>query len=194
MPRHHSVGNNFDTGNANPGSSAVVINPERSVVELPGGFPMISVGYSNRTPWASPRELDEDDLATLIEDQVAHLDDPARAVFNLHPPPLGTQLDDAPRLDDNLQVQAALGQVQYAPVGSSAVREAELERQPLLGLHGHIHESSGIRRLGRTMIINPGSDYGTGTLNGVAANLLLAPSEVATFANSGTFVPTVVPV
>ncbi len=81
------------------------------------------------------------------------------------------QLDDAPKLDETLQVQAVLGQVQYVPVGSSAVREAELERQPLLGLHGHIHESSGIRRLGRTMIINPGGDYSIGALNGALITL-----------------------
>ena len=39
------------------------------------------------------------------------------AIFNLHAPPLGTQLDDAPKLDENLVVQAVLGQVQYAAVG-----------------------------------------------------------------------------
>jgi len=110
-------------------------------------------------------------LEAAIKRNADRLTRPERAVFNLHPPPLGTQLDDAPRLDENLQVQAVLGQVQYGPVGSSAVRDAELERQPLLGLHGHIHESSGVRRLGRTMIINPGSDYSTGALNGALITL-----------------------
>ena len=101
------------------------------------------------------------------------LERPERAVFNLHPPPYATQLDDAPALDDDLRVQAVLGQVQYQAVGSSAVRDIEAERQPLVGLHGHIHESSGIRRLGkrRGVILNPGSDYSTGALNGALVSL-----------------------
>jgi hypothetical protein len=47
------------------------------------------------------------------------------------------------------------------------------ERQPLVGLHGHIHESSGIRRLGRrkSLVLNPGSDYSTGALNGALISL-----------------------
>ncbi len=92
---------------------------------------------------------------------------------NLHPPPYATQLDDAPALDKNLRVQAVLGQVQYKAVGSTAVRDIEAERQPLVGLHGHIHESSGIRRLGkrRGVILNPGSDYSTGALNGALVSL-----------------------
>jgi uncharacterized protein len=53
------------------------------------------------------------------------------------------------------------------------VRDIEAERQPLVGLHGHIHESSGIRRLGRRkgLILNPGSDYSTGALNGALVSL-----------------------
>src|SRR6266550_4497969 len=49
----------------------------------------------------------------------------------------------------------------------------QLERPPLVGLHGHIHESSGIRRLGkrRGVILNPGSDYSTGALNGALVSL-----------------------
>jgi Icc-related predicted phosphoesterase len=102
---------------------------------------------------------------------VPKLEHPERAVFNLHAPPFGTQLDEAPLLDANLQVQATLGQVRMVPVGSTAVRDAEQTYQPLLGLHGHIHESSGIRRIGRTVVLNPGSDYSTGALNGALITL-----------------------
>jgi uncharacterized protein len=58
-------------------------------------------------------------------------------------------------------------------VGSTAVRDIVAERQPLAGLHGHIHESSGIRRLGKRkgLILNPGSDYSTGALNGALISL-----------------------
>src|SRR6202012_1817355 len=101
------------------------------------------------------------------------LERPGRAVFNLHPPPYATQLDDAPALDDELRVQATLGQIQYRAVGSTAVKDIEPQYQPLLGLHGHIHESSGIRRVGprKSMVINPGSDYSTGALNGALITL-----------------------
>ena len=96
-----------------------------------------------------------------------------RAPWGVHAEGKVVQLDDAPALDDNLRVQAVLGQVQYKAVGSTAVRDIEAERQPLVGLHGHIHESSGIRRLGkrRGVILNPGSDYSTGALNGALVSL-----------------------
>ena len=53
------------------------------------------------------------------------------------------------------------------------MREIEAERQPLVGLHGHIHESPGVRRLGKrkSLILNPGSDYSTGALNGALISL-----------------------
>jgi Icc-related predicted phosphoesterase len=92
-------------------------------------------------------------------------------VVNLHAPPFGTGLDEAPVLDENLRVVQVVGQVKFAPVGSTAVRTILEDTQPLLGLHGHIHESSGIRRLGRTIAINPGSDYSTGALNGALVTL-----------------------
>ena len=95
----------------------------------------------------------------------------------MHVPPFGSGLDEAPVLDDRLTVQTSLGQVRFAPVGSTAVRDAILAVQPLLGLHGHIHESAGIRRIGRTIAVNPGSDYGTGVLNG--ALITLEPDRVA---------------
>ena len=144
---------------------------EGKVVWIDDDHEMISWGYSNITPWHSYREETEDELTAAITRMADQLTNPERAVFNLHPPPVGTQLDNAPKLDENLQVQTVLGRAQYVPVGSSAVREAELARQPLLGLHGHIHESPGIRRLGHTMIINPGSDYSTGGLNGALITL-----------------------
>lgn len=143
-----------------------VRNVEHDVVELSGGFEMISLGYSNRTPWDSPRELDEDDLAGRIDERVVRLRDPAWAIFNLHVPPHGTHLDQAALLDETLRPRVEGGQVVIGHVGSTAVREAMERYQPLLGLHGHIHESPGAQRLGRTMVVNPGSDYGDGILRG----------------------------
>ena len=168
----------FMLGNDYPVELADLLNKapwgtpdEGKVVWLDDEHEMISWGYSNITPWKSHREMTEDQLANAMEEMAAGLSRPERAVLNVHVPPYGTQLDDAPTLDENRRVQAVLGQVQFSAVGSTAVRDFELSHQPLLGLHGHIHESSGIRRLGRTVVINPGSDYSTGALNGALITL-----------------------
>jgi len=135
------------------------------------GHEMISWGYSNITPWHSHREQTEEQLAATLRELASGLREPERAILNVHVPPFGTQLDEAPVLDADLRVVQSMGQVKFAPVGSTAVRDFELEVQPMLGLHGHIHESAGIRRLGRTIAINPGSDYATGALHGALVTL-----------------------
>jgi Icc-related predicted phosphoesterase len=135
------------------------------------GHQLVSYGYSNLTPWDSYREMTEADLLVHLTQLCGKLDDPGRAVFNFHVPPYGTGLDEAPVLDSELRVQTAVGQVKMAAVGSTAVKEVIERFQPLASLHGHVHESAGFRRLGRTIAINPGSDYGTGALNGVLITL-----------------------
>jgi uncharacterized protein len=146
---------------------------------LVSGHEMISWGYANTTPWHTFREMTDEELAAEFARQVAGLKDPAQAIFNLHPPPFDTGLDEAPVLDENLQVQTSAGQARLTAVGSHAVREVIEQVQPLLGLHGHIHESAGFRKIGRTLTINPGSDYGTGVLNGVLVTL--EPAKVKAY-------------
>jgi Icc-related predicted phosphoesterase len=168
----------FMLGNDDPAELRVLldeapwgVHDEGRVVMVDDDHEMISWGYSNITPWHSHREMTEEGLAAAYRDMTAKLSAPDRAIFNFHVPPLGSGLDEAPLLDADLTVQTAAGQVKFASVGSTAVRDVIREVQPLLGLHGHIHESSGIRRLGRTIAINPGSDYGTGVLNGALITL-----------------------
>jgi Icc-related predicted phosphoesterase len=57
------------------------------------------------------------------------------------------------------------------PVGSTAVRELIERYQPMLALHGHVHESPGAVHIGRTLCINPGSDYHTGRISGCLLRL-----------------------
>ncbi len=168
----------FAPGNDDPlfiddllSSSDVVVNPDSRVIELPGGFPMISVGYSNRTPWDSPRELDEDDLRKMIDEEVAKLADPRRAVFNLHVPPKNTPIDQAMELDAEFRPVVKGGSPVITGVGSSAVRDAIRTYQPMMSLHGHIHESRGEARIGKTIALNPGSEYSEGVLRGVIITL-----------------------
>jgi Icc-related predicted phosphoesterase len=147
------------------------VNADDKVVPISDDHEMLSLGYSNITPWHSPREVLEERLAEMLERLRAQVSAPERAVVNLHIPPYDTGIDEAPMIDANLQVQTAVGQVKFAPAGSTAVRALIESMQPLLGMHGHIHEAHGFRMLGRTLLVNPGSDYGTGSLDGVLVTL-----------------------
>jgi Icc-related predicted phosphoesterase len=140
------------------------------VVEF-GGHTMISLGYANRTPFDSPRELDEEELLRRISLLADTAGDMERCVFNLHVPPYDSALDTAPALTDGLEVIMSGSAPKMIPVGSTAVREAIERYQPLLALHGHVHESAGATRIGRTLCINPGSDYHTGRISGCLIQL-----------------------
>lgn len=150
-------------------ASAVVELAEGRAVELGDGFRMISSGWSNLTPWRTYREASEDDLRARIEAMITPDLEMSRAVFNLHCPPYGSNLDDAAELDAQLNIKDAGRSL--VPVGSTAVRDAILTHQPLLSLHGHIHEAKGTARLGRTLAINPGSLYEQGVLQGALIEL-----------------------
>jgi uncharacterized protein len=143
------------------------------------GFHLISMGWTNPTPWDTFREAPEDELAAKIEAIAAQVPDMERTIFNFHAPPYGTGLDDAPALDASLR--PTHGGAVMKPVGSTAVRDAIKKHQPLLSVHGHIHESRGIKRLGRTMAINPGSVYGDGVLQGAVIDLDPKKGKVAKY-------------
>lgn len=149
----------------------VFVHVEDRVVEIAPGHEMISTGYTNRTPWETPREYDEDVILAHIDQMAARLSTPETAVFNLHPPPYGTKLDLAPKLNDQLAVVTSAGAPVMDHVGSKAVYDAIERHQPLLSLHGHIHESAGRDLVGRTSAINPGSEYGEGILKGALIRL-----------------------
>jgi len=144
---------------------------ENKAVHLDNGYEMITTGYSNITPWRTPRELPEDELAARLEAMFRQVEDPEHLIAVLHPPPFGTQLDQAPLVDDELRVKTFAGGVTVGPVGSTAVRDFIVEHQPLISLHGHVHESQAAQRLGRTLCLNPGSEYTAGTLSCVLVQL-----------------------
>jgi uncharacterized protein len=140
---------------------------EGQIVELAPGMEMLSTGYTNVTPWDTHREYSEDEIRAHLRQMTGRLEHPERAIFNIHVPPHNSRLDTAPLLGQDLKVKTSAGAQVTAPVGSVAVREAIEEIQPLLGLHGHIHESGGSVKIGRTTAINVGSEYGEGVLRGV---------------------------
>ena len=147
-------------------SSSYVINPEGKVVSIDEEHEMITLGYTNHTPWNSPREVDEDELGRMIEGMASGVKNMKTAIFNIHVPPIDTLIDKAPMVDKDLKVVVKSGQVEIGSAGSSACRAAIEKHQPMLGIHGHIHESHGFVMIGKTLCANPGSDYGEGILRG----------------------------
>ncbi len=149
-------------------SSGFVEAAEGRIATIGDRHEMLSLGWSNETPWDTPRECTEEELRAKIASLADQIEDMENAIFNIHVPPFGTGLDNAPELADATTVRR--GSLMKA-VGSTAVRDAIFEYQPLLSLHGHIHESRGIQKLGRTLCINPGSSYNDWTLQGVIVDL-----------------------
>ncbi len=145
--------------------------PEGRVMMIDDEHEMISSGFANTTPWHAPRDIPDEELGSFIETMAGQLHTPEHAVFNVHVPPYATGLDIAPLLDDNLKPMVVAGEVAMGPVGSKAVRAAIEKYQPLVSLHGHVHESRGVARIGRTTCINPGSEYGDGHLRAALVNL-----------------------
>jgi len=145
--------------------------PEGRVVMIDDEHEMVSSGFANTTPWHAPRDIPDEDLGRFIDAMASQLHAPERAIFNIHVPPYATGLDIAPLLDETLKPIVSAGEVVSGPVGSKAVRAAIERYQPLVSLHGHVHESRAVTRLGRTTCINPGSEYGDGSLRAALVNI-----------------------
>jgi uncharacterized protein len=164
-------------GNDDPWSCDAIIEQASHVVACDdrvvqvGPHEMISCAYANPTPWDSPRELDESALYDRIKRLADQVESPATAIFNLHVPPYDSGLDTAREINPDLTLVYKSGAPNEIPVGSTAVRQIIEEYQPLLALHGHIHESRGDAQLGRTLAINSGSEYNSGRIHGVTVAL-----------------------
>ncbi|HEV8371652.1 MAG TPA: metallophosphoesterase [Actinomycetota bacterium] len=158
----------FEIDDVLAGARVVETGDEDHPIEL-GGFTMVSMGWTNPTPWHTFREAEEPQLAERIQRALAHAGDPETTICNFHAPPYGSKLDNAPALNPDLTYVSG-GQA-LRPVGSTSVREAIQAFQPLLSLHGHIHESKGSARIGGTLALNPGSSYEEGILQAAIVNL-----------------------
>jgi uncharacterized protein len=151
--------------------SDVVEFAENRVLALDDTHEMITTGYSNPTPWDTERELSEESLRERIDSMAGAVRDPSNLIAVLHAPPYHSGIDDAPLLTDDLSMTLTAGGVTMTPVGSTAVRSFVEETQPLLGLHGHVHEGRGTVAIGRTLCINPGSEYTEGVLSAALIEL-----------------------
>jgi Icc-related predicted phosphoesterase len=152
-------------------ASSYVINPEEKMIMLDGVYEMITMGKVNMTPWKCPRDVTEEEVEKVLGSLTSQVHDFSKAIFNLHVPPYDTLLDVAPELDNELRTIMRSGQPSMIHVGSTSVRRAIESYQPMLGLHGHIHESKGVEKIGRTICLNPGSEYQEGILRAALITL-----------------------
>lgn len=136
-----------------------------------GPYTVLGFGFSNPTPWHSPRELEEPAIEEALRRLANDTIDPSRTIWSIHPPPYNSSLDLAPKLKEDLSFATPGTQTHLVPVGSTAVRALIAEYQPLLTLHGHIHESRAAARIGPTLCLNPGSEYNAGVLRGVLVRM-----------------------
>lgn len=153
-------------------ASDYVIYPQEKVVEIDEKHEVVSIGNTNMTPWQCPGDITEEQLANKLERTLSQVRDMNNCIFNTHCPPINTHVDLAPKLDKDLKpILTPGGEPEMDHVGSTSIRAAIEKHQPLLGLHGHIHEARGFAKIGRTTCFNPGSEYATGILRGVVVNL-----------------------
>jgi Icc-related predicted phosphoesterase len=146
-------------------------NVNEQVIELTPWHQLVSMGWSSPTPWSTPRELPEEEFLDRLSGLLRQVRDPRRTVMMTHVPPYDSGLDTAPLLSPDLRPTATAGDLIRGPVGSTGVRKAIETFRPVLGVHGHIHESGGERRIGDTVCVNAGSEASMGVLRGYLVDL-----------------------
>jgi Icc-related predicted phosphoesterase len=144
--------------------------PEAELCEL-GPVVLASLGDVTPTPWNTEREYSEEELGNRIAAMMDQIPPGQPSVINFHCPPYGSGLDTAPELDETLKPVVRGGRPSFVSVGSHAVRDAIRRYEPVVGLHGHIHESRGAQKIGKTLCLNPGSDYTADLLRGAVVDI-----------------------
>jgi len=125
---------------------------------------IMGLGGSPFTPFNTPSEFPESDLAEWLEKMAREAQSFKRLILVSHTPPLESACDIIPT---------------GAHVGSSAVKDFILEHQPEICLCGHIHEARAIDNIGHTSIMNPGTlrDGGYGLLHVKKESITLSRHE-----------------
>lgn len=144
--------------------NALTIYPLGRVVKINESHEMVSFDYVNPSPWHTPREAPEGELKKMLAEIFSKATDYEHLIFLCHCPPYDSGLDMAPKLNEKMTPVYSFGQPLTEAVGSKAVREAVEKYQPKLGLFGHIHEAYGFVKIGRSLCLNPGSEYDRGIL------------------------------
>jgi Icc-related predicted phosphoesterase len=128
-------------------------------------YQILGLGFSTPTPWKTPRELSEEEIASRLRKMASQVDDWSRTISIIHVPPYNSGIDLAPEIvgeDGSLPRETGRGNVS---IGSRAVRSFIESQQPLAVLAGHCHGSRGLARIGSTICVNAGSQYHHGSLS-----------------------------
>ena len=147
-----------------------VQNGDGKIIEI-NGYEILSVGGGKPSVFKYPREFSEEELDTKINQLASQVKDMSKCIFNIHIPPYDTDLDQGTQYDSDLKPILDGDSLATGPVGSKAVRKAIENYQPLLSLHGNVHESRGVTNIGRTVCINAGTDYDQGMLRGALIDI-----------------------
>ncbi|HWR03839.1 MAG TPA: metallophosphoesterase family protein [Humidesulfovibrio sp.] len=148
-PRVLAQVGNMDEPSVTGHLAAKGLNIHREALLLAPGLALMGVGYSTITPFGTPSEATEADMAAWLDETHAKAkalvgptgDGGGRILAVIHNAPHGTSLD---RLPNGMSV------------GSTAVRAFLDAAQPDICVCGHIHEGQGEERLGRCQVLNPG--------------------------------------
>jgi len=151
--------------------SKAFIDPEMEIVKVNDNYEMVTCAWTNPTPWYTSREVSEEELMVKLDEIISRVEVVKNSIFNIHVPPIDSGLDLTQKLDKNLKPVFSGGQPVTFGAGSRAVRAIIEKYQPMLGFHGHIHESKGASRIGRTLCLNPGSEYAETILRGAIVDL-----------------------
>lgn len=152
-------------------ASSYARNVDHQVVELDEHHELVSLGDTSMTPWECPRDYPESHMVPTVRGLFEQVKNPSGAIVNMHCPPRDTSIDQAPKLNERLEIEFEGGQVVMTSAGSAAIRQGLESLQPVLSLHGHIHEARGTHRVGRTLCLNPGSEYAEGIMKAAIVNL-----------------------
>lgn len=147
-----------------------VQNGDGRVVEVKG-YEILSLSYGHPTIFKFPRDISEEELGQKIDGLAAQVKNMDKCIFNIHVPPKGTDLDQDTLYDEDLNPILDGDSLATGPIGSEAVAAAIEKYQPILSLHGHVHPSRGITKIGRTICVNPGSNYDEIQLRGCLVDI-----------------------
>ena len=138
-------------------------NKQRKRLEKEYFLLLSKLGYTHNIHYYTAEgilSVEKDDEITIEDDlkSLAKKTNPKKTIFVIHSPPWNTKLD--------------MVYPDGAHIVSKAVREFIKREQPLLTLHGHAHESFEVsgqfkEAIGKTISINPGSEYDKDILNAV---------------------------
>ena len=123
---------------------------------------VFGVGGSTPTPFNTPTEYTEQEIDAFLYIAYEEIKNVSHKILVSHTPPFGTKVDIVGRGDH---------------VGSKVIREFIEKEQPELCLTGHIHEARNIDKIGKTLILNPGTiaqGYILVEWDGIALNATLA--------------------